>query len=443
MSFAKVTATTCPPEVLNRCFALVDCNNFYASCERVFNPRLRDRPVVVLSSNDGCIVARSNEAKALGIGMGKPFFQCRHIIEKHKVKVFSSNFPLYGDMSRRVMAVLARFAPEMEVYSIDEAFLDLCGCGRLDRHDNLTEYARTIRATVMQWTGIPVSVGIARTKTLAKAAAHLAKKSGKAKGVVNLIDTPFIDRTLENVKVGDVWGVGWRTRQWFLNRQITNARQLRDMDDKIIAGRMGIMGLRLVNELRGVSCFSLDTCPPSPKSILSSRSFGRKTSSPEEIRGAVATHITIAAEKLRAKRSAAKLLTVFLLIKHTGKKFNRDSHSSVISLPRATNNTPELIRYAIHETDRIYQNGGVYVKAGVMLNDIIPEHHVQTTLFSTGNVTSGRKLMEVVDRVNRDMGYKILQYAVQIPARSSRARRDHAHRRYTTSWEELTAVTAR
>lgn len=443
MPGTEVTAVAHPTSAFDRCFALVDCNNFFASCEQVFNPKLNNQPVVVLSSNDGCIVARSNEAKALGIGMGEPFFQYRHTIEKHRVNVFSSNFPLYADMSRRIMAILTRFAPKMEIYSIDEAFLDLRGCDHLTRCDNLTEYARTIRATLKQWTGISVSIGIARTQTLAKIASHLAKRSIKARGVLDLTDSPFVDQALESVKVGDVWGVGRRTVEWFIGRGITNAKQLRDIDDKTITGRMGIMGLRLVYELRGISCFSLTTCPSPSKTIISSQSFGQKTTSLEKARGAVATHVTIAAAKLRSQHLATNALAVFLMTNHSAEKFGRNNHSVAIDLPKATNNTAELIHHAMQGTDMAYRKGHIYAKAGIMLSNLIPECHVQTTLFGTDHHTkNGRKLMDVVDRVNTSMGRGTLQYAVQLQALSSRARCEHGRRRYTTNWKELAIVNA-
>ncbi len=287
----KLTTISIPPDARNKCFALADCNNFFASCERVCNPKLNNQPIVVLSSNDGCIIARSNEAKALGIGMGKPFFKCRDLLEKHKVHVFSSNFSLYGDMSRRVMAVLDHFTPEIEIYSVDEAFLNLSGCDHLAHHENLTEYARTIRQTVLKWTGIPISIGIGPTKTIAKVAARLAKKTKKTtkiKGVVNLQNSPYIDQALERVPVGDVWGVGHRTTQWFIDRRITNAKKLRDISDEVITNRLGVVGLRMVYELRGISCLSLGNCPTPAKSVVSSQSFGKKTKDLGEIKGAVA-----------------------------------------------------------------------------------------------------------------------------------------------------------
>ncbi|MFH1372965.1 MAG: Y-family DNA polymerase [bacterium] len=427
---------------LNGCIALADCNNFYASCERVFNPGLHGRPVVVLSNNDGCIVARSGEAKVLGIGMGQPFFKCRDIIEKHNVHVFSSNYALYGNMSGRVMTTLAQFTPEMEIYSIDEAFLDLNGCDRLHGHDNLTEYARTIRATVIRWTGIPVSIGIARTKTLAKIANRLAKRSVKANGVLDLVDSPYMTRVLEKVHVGDVWGIGRRSTKWLVGRGIDNARQLRDIDDRVIRKRMGVVGLRLVYELRGISCLSLETCPPPRKGIISSRSFGRQIESLEELQEAVAAYITNAATKLRKQNLAARLLTVFLTTNPYSKSDGQYNNSIAIHLPRATNNTAELLHHAGRGMEKIFRQGFRYKKAGVMLDDLIPAGQVQATLFGDGDAGRNKKLMATVDSVNDRIGSGALRYAVQGSTQPWRGRCKNCSPRYTSSWEELVNVTA-
>lgn len=433
---------TCPPEALNGCFALVDCNNFYASCERVFNPGLQGRPVVVLSNNDGCIVARSGEAKALGIGMGKPFFQCRDVIEKHSVHVFSSNYALYGSMSERVMTTLARFAPEMEVYSIDEAFLNLSGCDRLGEYNDLTKYAHAIRATVMQWTGIPVSIGIARTKTLAKVANRLAKKSDRAKGVFNLVDSPYMDQVLEQVNIFDVWGIGRQNGKKLKEKGVLNAKQLRDVDDRLIRKQMGVVGLRLVYELRGISCLSLETCPPPRKGIMSSRSFGRKIESLEELKEAVTAYVTNAAARLREQNLAAQLLTVFLTTNPYSKGDRQYSNSIVIRLPAATNNTAELIHHAMQGVERIFKKGFRYKKAGVMLDEIIPADQIQGTLFDHSDVERDKKLMETVDGLNTVMGSGTLKYAVQGSTQPWSGRCKNRSPRYTTSWKELVEVTA-
>ncbi len=433
---------TCPPEALNGCFALVDCNNFYASCERVFNPRLQGRPIVVLSNNDGCIVARSNEAKALGIGMGKPFFQCRDVIGKHRVHVFSSNYALYGSMSERVMATLAQFTPEMEIYSFDESFLYLSGCDHLSEYNDLTEYARTIRTTVMRWTGIPVSIGVARTKTLAKIANRLAKKSAGAKGVFNLIDSPYIDQVLEQVRVFDIWGIGKQNGKKLREKGVLNAKQLRDIDDNLIRKQMGVVGLRLVYELRGISCLSLETRPPPRKGIISSRSFGRKIESLEELKEAVTAYVTNAAAKLREQNLAARLLTVFLTTNPYSKSDGQYSNSIVVRLPAATNNTAELIHRAMRGVERIYKKSFRYKKAGVMLDELIPADQIQGTLFDYSNVERDKKLMETFDEVNTTMGSGTLKYATQGSTQPWSGRCKNRSPRYTTSWKELVNVAA-
>jgi len=411
MPGTEVTAITCPPGALNSFFALADCNNFYASCERVFNPKLHNRPVVVLSNNDGCIV-------------------------------FSSNYTLYGNMSERVMNTLAQFTPKMEIYSIDEAFLDLRGCDSLSKYGGLTEYACNVRATVMQWTGIPVSIGIARTKTLAKVANRLAKKSARAKGVFNLIDSPYMDKALERVSIADVWGIGWRSVKKLKEKGVTNARQLRDIDDRLIRKQMGIVGLRLVYELRGISCHLLETCPPPRKGIVSSRSFGRKVESLEELKEAVAAYVTKAAVKLREQDLAAQVLTVFLTTNPYSKDDRQYSNSVVSHLPAAINNTAELIHYAMRGVERIFKEGFRYKKAGVMLDKLIPASQIQTTLFDRGNAGRKKKLMETVDLVNDIMGSETLKYAAQGSTQPWSGKCKNRSPRYTTSWEELLTVNA-
>lgn len=442
MGQAAPQEITYPSGVLNGCIALVDCNNFYVSCERVFNPKLQGKPVVVLSNNDGCIVARSGEAKMLGIGMGQPLFKCRDIIEKHNVHVFSSNYVLYGNMSGRVMATLAQFTPEMEIYSIDEAFLDLCGSDHLYGHNDLTEYAHTICAKVIRWTGIPVSIGIARTKTLAKIANRLAKRSTRANGVLDLVDSPYMDQVLKEVHVGDVWGIGRRSTEWLIGIGINNAGQLRDIDDRVISKRMGVVGLRLVYELRGISCLSLETCPSPCKGIISSRSFGQKVESLEELKEAVAAYTTNAAIKLRKQNLVARLLTVFVTSNPYSKSDQQYSNSFVIRLPVATNDTTELLHHAVRGIEKIYKKGIRYKKAGVMLDNLIPADQVQVTLFGGGNVGDNEKLMETVDLVNAKMGSGTLRYAVQGSTQPWRGRCKNRSPRYTSSWEELVNVAA-
>ena len=289
-------------------FALVDCNNFYASCERVFNPKLEGKPIVVLSNNDGCVVARSNEAKALGIGMGVPEFQIRPLLRAHHVQVFSSNYTLYGDLSQRVMETLEQFCPDVEIYSIDEAFLGLSGF----TSRNLTDYGRTMCSTVKRWTGIPVSVGIAETKTLAKIANRVAKRTPDTGGVFDLLVCPDRDALLGRIAVQDVWGIGPNHARCLAQYGITTALQLRQVDDQWVRKHMGIVGLRLVMELRGVSCLDLEQCPSPKQGLTCSRAFGKPISTLTEMEEAISSYASRVAEKLRGERLAATVLTVFL-----------------------------------------------------------------------------------------------------------------------------------
>lgn len=429
-----------PPDATERIYALVDCNNFYASCERVFNPKLRDRPIVVLSNNDGCIVARSNEAKALGIGMGEPYFKFKETILANEVIVFSSNYTLYGDMSRRVMSSLAQMAPEFEIYSIDEAFLNLSGCDRLEGMSNLTDYGRLVRARILQWTGIPVSIGIARTKTLAKIANRLAKKSAKTGGVLDLVDSPYLEQALERIDIWDVWGIGRKHGKRLVDKNILNAKQLRDIDDKVIRKQMGIVGLRLVYELRGIACGQLETEHAPRKGILSSRSFGRRVETLEEMTESAATHAANAAERLRKQGSAARLLTVFVLTNPFSKTDKQYSNSITLKLPTASSNSAELIHYAVLGMKKIYRDGYRYKKAGIMLGEIIPADQVQATLFDAPNVSRQNKLMSALDEMNDRMGVGTLKFASEGISRPWRMKSEMRSPRYTTRWDQLAEV---
>jgi DNA polymerase V len=408
----------------------------------VFNPKLQDKPIVVLSNNDGCIVARSNEAKKMGIGMGEPFFKFRQIIESNRVHVFSSNYTLYGDMSGRVMTTVSQFIPEAEIYSIDEAFLNMSGCDHLDGCNTLTDYARTIREAVKQWTGIPVSIGIARTKTLAKIANRLAKKSHKANGVLNLIDSPYMDQALQNVYVWDVWGVGKNHGRRLAEQGILTAKQLRDMSDARIRKQMGVLGVRLVYELRGISCIPLETVAPPRKGIISSRSFGHKVTSVSALREAVAAYVTEAACKLRSQQSAARLLTVFLMTNHFSKQDKQYSNRIIIHLPVATNDTGELIHYAMVGIKKIFRKGYWYQKAGVMLDELIPDDQVQMNLFDHTHARRRQKLLRTIDRVNSTIGTRTLKYATQGTSQPWKMKSELKSPRYTTSWEELPVAAA-
>ncbi len=381
---------------MNKIFALVDCNNFYASCERVFAPVLENQPIVVLSNNDDCVVARSAEAKRLGIPMGVPVFQVQNLIQAHQVHVYSSNYTLYGDMSRRVMETLGQFTDEMEIYSIDEAFLDLTGF----RHGDRTGYGRTIRNTVKKWTGIPVSVGIARTKTLAKLANHIAKKSVKAAGVLDLTDSAYLPLALEKTEIQDIWGVGSGFARHLQKAGIQTALQLRDADESWVRKHLGVVGLRSVYELRGICCHSLEPLPPDKKNIVVSKSFGRKIETIEELNEAVATYASRAAEKLRSQNSAAGVLTVFVLTDLFRKDQPRYFNSKTIELPTATNDTGELIAYALECTEKIYRENCRFKKAGILLGSLLSADHVQANLFDTIDRQRSRRLMQTLDAIN-------------------------------------------
>ena len=418
-------------------FALVDCNNFYVSCERVFNPKLAGKPVIVLSNNDGCAVARSNEAKALGIKMGVPVFQIKDIIQNNNVQVYSSNYALYGDMSQRVMQTLTQFTPELEIYSIDEAFLDLSDCQRFD----LAEYGRELKTTVERWTGIPVSVGIAGTKTLAKIAGRLAKKSKRANGVLDLTTSKYLDKALETVAVADVWGIGRRYAGFLKTNGIDNALQLRDADDNLIKKKMGIVGLRLLNELRGISCYPLEQSPPRKKSITVSRTFKKGVESLAELLEAVAAYVSAGAEKLRREKLGAGVLIVYVMTN----RFKEDYYynSVTIKLPVQTNDTSELIRYAQDGLKKIYKKEGRYKKAGILLNDLGSEALIQANFFDTVDRIRSKKLMQALDTINSTMGSGVIQYgAVGLAHNQSwKTAFNQRSRSYTTHWDHLLEVT--
>lgn len=413
-------------------FALVDCNNFYASCERVFSPTLEGKPIVVLSNNDGCVVARSNEAKALGIGMGIPEFQIRPLLRAHRVHVFSSNYTLYGDMSQRVMETLEQFSPDLEVYSIDEAFLSLSGF----TSRNLTEYGRTIRTTVKRWTGLPVSVGIAETKTLAKIANRVAKRTLDTGGVFDLLACPDRDALLSRVAVEDVWGIGPNHARLLNQHGITTALQLREADDQWIRKHLGIVGVRLVYELRGRSCLELEECPPPKQGITCSRAFGKLISTLAEMEEAVSVYTSRVAEKLRRERLTATVLTVFLTTNEF-KEGPQYSNALALKLPLVTDTTSELIGFALQGIRAIYRDGYLYKKAGVLLTGLVPASQTQADLFDSQDRGRSKRLMSALDSINDRWGAGTLQYA---SSGITKAWKTQFHRRspaYTTHWDEL------
>src|SRR5215510_6427212 len=413
-------------------FALIDCNNFYVSCERLFQPMLHGKPVVVLSNNDGCVIARSDEAKALGIPMRLPAFKLTDLVKAHGIEVYSSNYTLYGDLSARVMTTLTQWTPEVEVYSIDEAFLKFATLPP----DALTAYGQTIRATILQWTGIPVSIGIAPTKTLAKLANRLAKRSTEAKGVVFLTSPSEIEATLAKTPIQDIWGIGPGYTRRLHAQEIRTALQLRNMADRWVRQELGIVGLRLVWELRGISCLPLERCPPPKQSLMVSRSFGRPITTLVDMREAVATYMTRAAEKLRRHHGAAGVVTVFLMTSRFREE-PQDANSVIMPLPVSTQDTAELIRYALRGVEQIYRAGYRYQKAGVILTALVPAHQIQAHLFDYHDRERSRRLMAAIDTINTEWGSGTIHYAAMglRPAWIMRCTRRSS--RYTTRWKEL------
>lgn len=458
-----------PPDATQQCFALVDCNNFYASCERIFNPKLKGKPILVLSSNDACIVALSNEAKQYDIKVGAPFFENEHIARKHKMVVCSSNFPLYGDMSRRVMNILSSFVPEMEVYSIDEAFLNLAGMGiihtaspstplRMTRsgerlsdegvrqHSNghgITELARNIRMTILQWTGLSVSIGLARTKVLAKIANRHAKKSPKAGGVLNLIDSPHIDKALERIHVVDVWGIGIRSARKLIEKGIKTALEFREAPETRIRHTMGINGLRIQAELRGISCYEMDHTQQPRKGILCSQSFGRKIKDINQLKEAITAFVSNASSRLREQGSAARTLSVFMINDQNGLWDEKNSDSASVKLPDGCDNSLELVRQAMKMVDKLYKDGRNYKRAGVRLDDLIPASEIQTSLFDSKPSAKSNALMETVDMLNDQLGSGAIRYATQGTIHPWKAKSEMVSPSYTTNWNELAEVSAK
>jgi DNA polymerase V len=416
--------------------ALVDCNSFYASCERVFEPRLHGRPLVVLSNNDGCVVSRSAEAKALGIAVGVPAFQIRDLVRRHNIVVRSSNYTLYGDLSGRVMAVLGDFTPHLEVYSIDEAFLDLAGLPA----DRLADFSRTVRRTVLRWTGIPVSIGIGPTKTLAKVANHLAKQAPAAGGVWSLADPADQTAVLARLDVQDIWGIASRSAARLKRAGIVTALQLREAGPNQVRRLLGVVGERTALELRGMPCLGLEEAPPPAKSIIRSRSFGRPVERLEEVEEAVAVHATRAAEKLRSHRRVAAAISVFVATSRF--RENPYANQATATLDPLTDDTARVLHAALATLRSIFRKGFQYQKAGVMLSGLEPRAGLTEDLFASYDRARSERLMAVLDAANRLQGPDTLRYAASGLQRPWHMKREHASPHYTTRWDELPTARA-
>jgi DNA polymerase V len=409
-------------------FALVDGNSFYASCEKIFRPDLRNKPVVVLSNNDGCVVARSAEAKALGIPMGAPFFQLQKAIRQHGIVVFSSNYELYADISARMMASIATLVPRIEVYSIDECFADFTGLTQR------TATAHAIRNRVLQWTRIPTCVGIGTSKVLAKLANHVAKKNKDWNGVCNLVDlssTEF-DTILSSVTVGDIWGIGRKLSTQLHSMHITTARQLRDANQSMIRQRFGVVVERIGRELAGYSCLDITEVNEPNQQIIRSRSFGQLITEKHALQSAISTHISSAAEALREQNTRAAILTVFI---HTNRFREQDAQyvgSKTASLPSPTSDTLALNKLAMRLLDQIYKSGFLYKKAGVMLSGIESVKNQQADLFARQSSPAREQLMAAMDNLNEKYGRGTVQVATAIQNEDWRMCREKLSPAYTT-----------
>ncbi|HEX8659595.1 MAG TPA: Y-family DNA polymerase [Hymenobacter sp.] len=430
-------------------YALVDCNNFYVSCERAFQPRLATQPVVVLSNNDGCVVSRSAEAKALGIGMGEPLFKVKHLVEQHGVVALSSNYALYGDLSHRVMSYLASQAPQMEVYSVDEAFLDLHGLRQW--FGPLDAYARGIRQEVQRRMHIPTCIGLAPTKTLAKLANRVAKKNPDLGGVLLLESAQQRQWALQQVAVEDVWGIGRQYASKLHQLGITTAAGLAQCSEAMARKHLGgVVGARLVRELQGYPCHRLNpsedgTLPR--QSIQHTRTFGRPLTRFEDVLGAVAAFAARAAEKLRRQESAANVLTVFISQNRFGNTPPPHTRSAQVTLPVATSDTTELVRFARALLGRLWQPGLAYVKAGVVLGCFEQGERKQLSLFAPDGGERAARLMQKLDALNARFGKNSVQVAAALgatgkqlaaPWHGQQGRRTPA---YTTDWDQLWTIT--
>tara|TARA_B100001758_G_scaffold46719_1_gene37514 strand:- start:769 stop:2052 length:1284 start_codon:yes stop_codon:yes gene_type:complete len=412
--------------------ALVDCNSFYVSCERLFNPKIQKKAVVVLSNNDGCVISRSREAKDLGIKMGEPYFKVKELVKKNKVEVYSSNYALYGDISRRVMKVLKTFSPKVEIYSIDEAFIDL---SFIDEK-GVEDYGREIRSRVLKWTGIPTSVGIASTKTLSKVANHIAKKE-KA-GVIYL--NTNIDERLKKFPIEDVWGVGKQLSKFYHKNNISNAYDLKNVSNTWVKKGTNVLGAKTAMELRGIPCIDLQIDQEKRKNCCVSRSFGRKVKDLNELEESVITHCLNAAEKIRADDQIAKTITVFIRTSPFDKNRRYYSNSKTIDLAIPTSNSIELIKNAVKALTDIYKYGYAYQKAGIILSGLKDANQNDQNLLTPLLENKSKKLMKAIDYTNTKYGRYAISIAQAGLSKGWKMRREHSSKIDTASFDSLPKI---
>jgi len=412
--------------------ALVDCNSFYVSCERLFNPKIQKKAVVVLSNNDGCVISRSREAKDLGIKMGEPYFKVKDLVKRNKVEVYSSNYALYGDISRRVMKVLKTFSPKVEIYSIDEAFIDLSFIDEKGAED----YGREIRSRVLKWTGIPTSVGIASTKTLSKVANHIAKKE-KA-GVIYL--NTNIDEKLKKFPIEDVWGVGKQLSKFYHKNNISNAYDLKNVSNTWVKKGTNVLGAKTAMELRGIPCIDLQIDQEKRKNCCVSRSFGRKVKDLNELEESVITHCLNAAEKIRADDQIAKTITVFIRTSPFDKNRRYYSNSKTIDLAIPTSNSIELIKNAVKALTDIYKYGYAYQKAGIILSGLKDANQNDQNLLTPLLENKSKKLMKAIDYTNTKYGRYAISIAQAGLSKGWKMRREHSSKIDTASFDSLPKI---
>ena len=416
----------------NNKIALVDCNSFYVSCERLFNPAINKKPVVVLSNNDGCVISRSTEAKMLGIKMGEPYFKVKKIVKENDVKIFSTNFALYGDISRRVMKTLKQFSPQMEIYSIDEAFLNLDSI----KKEDLLEHCYKIRKIILKWTGIPTSIGIGTTKTLSKAANYIAKK--EKSGVIDLINSTRIDKFLSKIKINDVWGVGRQLTKFYIKNGINTAYDLKKMHNGWIKKNTNVFGSRTAMELQGIPCIALEPYEEKRKNCCVSRSFGKKVTKLEDLKEAITAHCLNAAEKIRLENQTVKKISVFIRTSPFQTKNDYYANSKVIDLPLRTNDSLKLIKKALEALECIYKKGYKYQKTGIILSGLKDENIYEKNLFSKINNEKTRSdLMKAIDSTNIKYGRNALSIAQARLKKKWNIKRQHYSKIDTANFDFL------
>ena len=417
-------------------FALIDCNNFYASCERVFQPHLNGKPVVILSNNDGCVIARSNEAKSLGIPMGAPAFKYKEVFQKNKVQIFSSNFTLYGDISNRVMSIISRYVPDVEIYSIDEAFIKFDGFSE----DEANKKCSDIIKTIFKWTGIPVSIGLAPTKSLAKVGNRIAKKySTRTNGFYSINNNEKRIKALKNISAGDIWGIGFQNEKKLLKVNVKSGMDFVNLPDQWVKKNMSIIGLKLKKELEGIPTLNIEEGKIDKKSIATTRSFESEISSLNDLIERITTFSVVAAKKLRRQNSECNMISVF--IRSNPFKQNDDKYhfSLTGSLPFSTNSSIEISKFAVKLLTKIYSKNKSYKKAGIILMGLSPQSSHQFSLFDQ-NIDKQKKLMRSIDNIDNKYGLYKVRLASQDQKRIWKMKRQKLSRNYTTEIDEVLIV---